>query len=108
MLIRAGMWHHVESTMKIGGNTLFVVGGKEEKGRLPTILLVTATATTQDADRHRSITLNLHVKKESGFRNEQFLERNEANNRARSRKKQECYPQNTVHQAWNICRNETT
>lgn len=49
MLIRAGMWHHVESTMKIGGNTLFVVGGKEEKGRLPTILLVTATAATQDA-----------------------------------------------------------
>jgi len=46
---RAGMWHHVGSTMKMVGNTRFVVGGQGEKGRLPTILLVTAQATTQDA-----------------------------------------------------------
>jgi len=43
------MWHHVGSTMKMVGNTRFVVGGQGEKGRLPTILLVTAQATTQDA-----------------------------------------------------------
>lgn len=77
MPIKAGMWHHVGSTMKIDRNTLLFVGGKERKGRLPTILLVTATAATQDASRHRSITLNLHVKKESGFGNEQFLEKND-------------------------------
>lgn len=34
MQSKAGMWHHVGSTMKIVRNTLFVVGGKEEKGRL--------------------------------------------------------------------------
>lgn len=28
---KAGMWHHVGSTMKIVRNTLFVVGGKGEK-----------------------------------------------------------------------------
>ena len=63
MPTKAGMWHHVGSTMKIVGNTLLFVGDKERKGRLPTILLVTAIAATQDVDRHRSITLNLHVKK---------------------------------------------
>jgi len=35
-------------TMKIVRNTLFVVGGKGEKGRLRTILLVTAIAATQE------------------------------------------------------------
>ena len=45
---KAGMWHHVGSTMKIVRNTLFVVGGKGEKGRLRTILLVTAIAATQE------------------------------------------------------------
>lgn len=44
---KAGMWHHVGSTMKIVRNTLFVVGGKGEKGRLR-ILLVTAIAATQE------------------------------------------------------------
>ena len=42
------MWHHVGSTMKIVRNTLFVVGVKGEKGRLRTILLVTAIAATQE------------------------------------------------------------
>ena len=35
---------------------------EERKGRLPTILLVTAPAATQDDGSHRSITLNLHGK----------------------------------------------
>lgn len=48
MYSKAGMWHHVGSTMKIVRNTLFVVGGKGEKGRLRTILLVTAIAATQE------------------------------------------------------------
>ena len=73
MHYRAGMWHHVGSTMKIVRNTLFVVGGKggptnearakaklaltmpckeeeakRQKGRLRTILLVTAIAATQE------------------------------------------------------------
>ena len=47
---------------KIVRNTLFVVGGKEEKGRLRTILLVTATAATQEGQLLRSITLNSHGK----------------------------------------------
>lgn len=59
---KAGMWHHVGSTMKIVRNTLFVVGGKGEKGRLRTILLVTAIAATQEGGSPRSITLPLHGK----------------------------------------------
>ena len=60
---KAGMWHHVGSTMKIVRNTLFVVGGKGEKGRLRTILLVTAIAATQEGEEVlRSITLPLHGK----------------------------------------------
>lgn len=42
MQSKAGMCPHVEKTMKTGRNTLFVVGGKEEKGRLRTVLLVKA------------------------------------------------------------------
>ena len=45
---KAGMWHHVGNAMKIVRNTLFVVGGKGEKGRLRTILLVIAIAATQE------------------------------------------------------------
>ena len=56
------MWHHVGSTMKIVRNTLFVVGGKGEKGRLRTILLVTAIAATQEGGSPSSITLPLHGK----------------------------------------------
>lgn len=48
---KAGMWHHVGSTMKIVRNTLFLVGDERQrgrKGRLRTILLVTAIAATQE------------------------------------------------------------
>lgn len=48
---KAGMWHHVGSTMKIVRNTLFLLAmndREEEKGRLRTILLVTAIAATQE------------------------------------------------------------
>lgn len=62
MQSKAGMWHHVGSTMKIVRNTLFVVGGKEEKEDYATILLVTATAATQEGQHLRSITLNSHGK----------------------------------------------
>lgn len=62
MQSKAGMWHHVGRTMKIVRNTLFVVGGKEEKGRLRTILLGTAAAATQEGIVLRSITLNSHRK----------------------------------------------
>jgi len=61
------MWHHVGSTMKIVRNTLFVVGGKGEKGRLRTILLVTAKRPHKTDSICRSITLPLH-RKNSGFK----------------------------------------
>lgn len=51
MHYRAGMWHHVGNTMKIVRNTRFLVGDERQrgrKGRLRTILLVTAIAATQE------------------------------------------------------------
>ena len=58
MQSKAGMWHHVGSTMKIVRNTLFVVGGKEKKEDYATILLVTATAATQEGQHLRSMPVN--------------------------------------------------
>lgn len=38
MQSNAGMYTYVETTLKIVENTLFLVGGKEEKGRFLAIL----------------------------------------------------------------------
>lgn len=72
---KAGMWHHVGSTMKIVRNTLFVVGGKGEKGRLRTILLVTAIAATQEGGSPSQHHATFATVKISGFQIAQFRKR---------------------------------
>lgn len=51
MHYKAGMWHHVGSTMKIVRNTLFVVGGELKRGRKRKIthyFIGYSAASTQD------------------------------------------------------------